>query len=116
MTIVFISLFVGFVIATVYLFLKNQNLVRDNFKLSVLLEQERKSVEAKVSEVSKVKEEFSREFENISNRILKMQREDFDKEQRASLSVLLNPFQTQIRDFRDLIEKTNLKNENDNEV
>ena len=113
MTIVFISLFVGFVIATVYLFLKNQNLVRDNFKLSVLLEQERKSVEAKVSEVSKVKEEFSREFENISNRILKMQREDFDKEQRASLSVLLNPFQTQIRDFRDLIEKTNLKNEND---
>lgn len=113
MTIVFISLFVGFVIATVYLFLKNQNLARDNFKLSVLLEQERKSVDAKVSEISKVKDEFSREFENISNRILKMQREDFDKEQRASLSVLLNPFQTQIRDFRDLIEKTNLKNEND---
>ena len=113
MTIVFISLSVCFCMATVYLFLKNQNLVRDNFRLSISLEQERKSVEAKTSEITKVKEEFSREFENISNRILKMQREDFDKEQRASLSILLNPFQTQIRDFKDLIEKTNLKNEND---
>ncbi|MGN0929608.1 MAG: DNA recombination protein RmuC [Alphaproteobacteria bacterium] len=113
MTIVFISLAVGFCIATVYLFLKNQNLVRENFRLSISLEQERKSVEAKMSEITKIKEEFSREFENISNRILKMQREDFDKEQKASLSVLLNPFQTQIRDFKDLIEKTNLKNEND---
>lgn len=113
MTIVFISLSVVLFVTAVYLFLKNQNLSRENFRLSVSLEQERKSVEAKVSEITKVKEEFSREFENISNRILKMQREDFDKEQRASLSVLLNPFQTQIKDFRDLIEKTNLKNEND---
>ena len=112
MTIVFISLSVGFFIATVYLFLKNQNLMKDNFRLSVLLEQEQKSVDAKISEITKVKEEFSREFENISNRILKMQREDFDREQKASLSVMLNPFQTQIRDFKDLIEKTNLKNEN----
>lgn len=113
MTIVFIILISVFISLSIYLFLKNQKLSQRNFELKISLEQEVKNNEAKISEMLKIKEEFSREFENISNRVIKMQKEDFDKEQRQSLTTLLNPFQTQIKDFREQIERTNLKNEND---
>ena len=113
MTIVFIILISVFISLSIYLFLKNQKLSQRNFELKISLEQEVKNNEAKISEMLKIKEEFSREFENISNRVIKMQKEDFDREQRQSLTTLLNPFQTQIKDFREQIERTNLKNEND---
>ena len=116
MTIVFIILISVFISLSIYLFLKNQKLSQRNFELKISLEQEVKNNEAKISEMLKIKEEFSREFENISNRVIKMQKEDFDKEQRQSLTTLLNPFQTQIKDFREQIERTNLKNENDKGV
>lgn len=116
MTIVFIILISVFISLSIYLFLKNQKLLQRNFELKISLEQEVKNNEAKISEMLKIKEQFSREFENISNRVIKMQKEDFDREQRQSLTTLLNPFQTQIKDFREQIERTNLKNENDKGV
>lgn len=116
MTIVFIILISVFISLFIYLFLKNQKLSQRNFELKISLEQEVKNNEAKISEMLKIKEQFSREFENISNRVIKMQKEDFDREQRQSLTTLLNPFQTQIKDFREQIERTNLKNENDKGV
>lgn len=116
MTIVFIILISVFISLSIYLFLKNQKLSQRNFELKISLEQEVKNNEAKISEMLKIKEQFSREFENISNRVIKMQKEDFDREQRQSLTTLLNPFQTQIKDFREQIERTNLKNENDKGV
>ena len=116
MTLVFIILISVFISLSIYLFLKNQKLSQRNFELKISLEQEVKNNEAKISEMLKIKEQFSREFENISNRVIKMQKEDFDREQRQSLTTLLNPFQTQIKDFREQIERTNLKNENDKGV
>lgn len=116
MTIVFIILISVFISLSIYLFLKNQKLSQRNFELKISLEQEVKNNEAKISEMLKIKEQFSREFENISNRVIKMQKEDFDREQRQSLTTLLNPFQAQIKDFREQIERTNLKNENDKGV
>lgn len=116
MTIVFIILISVFISLSIYLFLKNQKLSQRNFELKISLEQEVKNNEAKISEMLKIKEQFSSEFENISNRVIKMQKEDFDREQRQSLTTLLNPFQTQIKDFREQIERTNLKNENDKGV
>lgn len=116
MTIVFIILISVFISLSIYLFLKNQKLLQRNFELKISLEQEVKNNEAKISEMLKIKEQFSREFENISNRVIKMQKEDFDREQRQSLTTLLNPFQAQIKDFREQIERTNLKNENDKGV
>lgn len=116
MTIVFIILISVFISLSIYLFLKNQKLLQRNFELKISLEQEVKNNEAKISEMLKIKEQFSMEFENISNRVIKMQKEDFDREQRQSLTTLLNPFQTQIKDFREQIERTNLKNENDKGV
>lgn len=116
MTIVFIILISVFISLSIYLFLKNQKLSQRNFELKISLEQEVKNNEAKISEMLKIKEQFSREFENISNRVIKMQKEDFDREQRQSLTTLLNPFQNQIKDFREQIERTNLKNENDKGV
>ena len=113
MTIVFISVITILISISIYLFLLNQKLSKKNFELSVLLAQEKKNSEAKMAEISKVKDGFSREFENISNRVLQMQKEYFDREQKQSLSNILNPFQNQIKDFREVIEKTNLKNEND---
>lgn len=120
MTIVFISIIILLGVISVYLFLENrkskeelQKVAKINFELDFVLQQERKANEVKVAEITKIREEFSKEFENISNRVIKMQKVDFDREQKQALSVVLNPFQNQIKDFREVIEKTNLMNQSE---
>ncbi|MDR2098535.1 MAG: DNA recombination protein RmuC [Rickettsiales bacterium] len=108
MTIVYLSLFIAVlaVVAAVYY-------ANENFRLRFRLQQEQKGMEAKAAEIERIKSDFAREFENISNRVLKMQKEYFASEQKTSLSNLLSPFQNQMKDFREMIEKTNLMNQSD---
>ena len=74
-----------------------------NEKLKLILKSERAAFE----QSKKLQQEFAREFENISNRVVKGQREDFANEQRASLASLLNPFAGQLKDFREMVERAN---------
>jgi DNA recombination protein RmuC len=69
----------------------------ENFRLVITLEQERKAAAG-----------ATMAFENISNKLLKVQREEFSAEQKAAVSSLMSPFAQQIRDFRELVEKTNM--------
>ncbi len=113
MTIVFIIIIAVLFMLIVYLLLQNQKLSRRNYELKITLDKEMAFYKSKEADNMKIKDLFVKEFENISNKVIKMQKDDFDKEQRASLSTLLNPFQMQIRDFKELIEKTNIINAND---
>jgi DNA recombination protein RmuC len=108
MTIVYLSVFFAAVAAAAALYYAGQN-----FKLRFRLEQAKTAMSAKDAEAAKMKDTFAVEFENISNRVLKVQKEYFASEQKSSLDRLLSPFQDQIKDFRDMVEKTNLMNQSD---
>lgn len=87
-----------------------QNLHLENEKLEFIYKTEKENNSKNLISMQKVLEE---KFENISNRVLKVQREDLDKASSENLSKILNPFKTDINNFKMLIEKTNEVNRED---
>ena len=82
-----------------------EELVKINGKLSATIENQNKFMEEKIAFFEKSKEDMALKFKDISNEIIKAQNEHFGKEQTNSLSLLLKPFQEQIADFKQKIEK-----------
>ena len=87
-----------------------QNLRIEKERLSALLSVERENASSKLALMQQTLEE---KFENISNKVLKVQKEDFSKVQQENLNTILNPFKTEILNFKSLIEKTNEVNRED---
>ena len=87
-----------------------QNLRLENEKLEFIYKTEKENSSNNLLNMQKALEE---KFENISNRVLKVQREDLDKTSSENLSKILNPFKNDINNFKMLIEKTNEVNRED---
>ncbi len=87
-----------------------QNLRIEKERLSALLSVERENASSKLALMQQTLEE---KFENISNKVLKVQKDDFSKVQQENLNTILNPFKTEILNFKSLIEKTNEVNRED---
>ena len=87
-----------------------QNLRIEKERLSALLSVERENASSKLALMQQTLEE---KFENISNKVLKIQKDDFSKVQQENLNTILNPFKTEILNFKSLIEKTNEVNRED---
>ena len=98
--------------------LNEKNRIKDNFtklkfekdKLEFILKTEKENASKNLDLIQKTMEE---KFENISNRVLKNQKEDLDREQKENLSTILNPFKMDINNFKSLIERTNEINRED---
>ena len=54
----------------------------------------------KIKYLEQIKEELSLKFKNISSEIIKSQHETFTKEQQQTLSVIINPFAEQLKEFK----------------
>ena len=116
--IVLLLIFCVFVSVLLYYAIREKNKFKDSFikvkfekdKIEFMLKTEQENANRNLLTMQKTMEE---KFENISNRVLKNQREDFDREQKENLSVILNPFKTDINNFKNLIEKTNEINRED---
>jgi DNA recombination protein RmuC len=54
----------------------------------------------KIKYLEQIKEELSLKFQNISSEIIKSQHETFTKEQQQTLSVIINPFAEQLKEFK----------------
>ncbi|MBR1544492.1 MAG: hypothetical protein IJ638_00925, partial [Alphaproteobacteria bacterium] len=101
-----------------YLVFCEKNKIKDAFlklkfekeKLEFVLKTEKESATNNLLMMQKTLEE---KFENISNKVLKNQKMDLDREQKENLSVILNPFKTDINNFKTLIERTNEINRED---
>lgn len=81
----------------------NSELVRRNSEFDNL---EQKNREQK-AEVEKLQEKFTKEFENLANKILDEKSSKFTKQNKESLEVLLNPLQEKIKVFEKRVEDTN---------
>ncbi|RFN57874.1 DNA recombination protein RmuC [Marixanthomonas ophiurae] len=82
--------------------LKNQ-LVRTGAEYDSLQEKNREQK----AEVEKLQEKFTKEFENLANKILEEKSTKFTKQNKESLEVLLNPLQEKIKVFEKRVEDTN---------
>ncbi len=89
----------------------NISLEKNKFEWMYNSEKEKNTDENKNLEL--IQKAMEEKFENISNKVLKTQQEDLKKEQKDNLETILNPFKTQIGDFKSLIEKTNAANNED---
>jgi DNA recombination protein RmuC len=57
-------------------------------------------------EVAKLQEKFTKEFENLANKILEEKSSKFAQQNKESLENILNPLKEKIKTFEDKVEKT----------
>lgn len=84
----------------------NNQLVRTGAEYDSLQEKNREQK----AEVEKLQEKFTKEFENLANKILEEKSTKFTKQNIESLEVLLNPLQEKIKTFEKRVEDTNKEN------
>lgn len=77
-------------------------LIRQEEKMNHLKE---KNEEQKL-EVSKLQEKFTKEFENLANKILDVKSEKFTKQNKENIENILNPLKEKIKHFEDKVDKT----------
>lgn len=58
-------------------------------------------------EVEKLQEKFTKEFENLANKILENKSEKFTKQNKENIDVILKPLQEKIEKFEKKVEETN---------
>lgn len=58
------------------------------------------------NEVEKLQEKFTKEFENLANKILEEKSNKFTQQNKENLKIILNPLQEKIKIFEDKVDKT----------
>jgi len=66
-----------------------------------------KKLNEQTLELEKLQEKFTKEFENLANKILDNKSEKFTKQNKENLDVLLKPLQERIEKFEKKVEDTN---------
>ena len=80
----------------------NLQLIRYEEKMVHLQEKN----EEQKSEVEKLQEKFTKEFENLANKILEVKSEKFTKQNRENIENILNPLKEKIKTFEEKVDKT----------
>lgn len=68
------------------------------------LEQERKAADEKIAMLQSAREEMTREFENLANRIMEEKGQRFTSQNKQNLDEVLNPLREQISNFRKRVD------------
>ena len=89
---------------------ERQKVLDLNSKQSAL-ESDYKNLQAKLAEqkaeVEELQQKFSKEFENLANKIFKEKADEFSKQSKTNLSEILNPLKDRIIEFQSKVEETN---------
>jgi DNA recombination protein RmuC len=59
------------------------------------------------AEVEELQQKFTKEFENLANRIFKEKTDEFSKQSKTNLQEILNPLKDRIVEFQNKVEETN---------
>ena len=92
---------------------ENMRLAAKSASLETKMAEESRHLNDKIDELKKAREELSVQFKAVSADILKIQSEDFKKNQQDSLGVILSPLKEQLSDFKTRMEEINQINAND---
>lgn len=87
----------------------NSKLFADYEKLKAEIIQKEKSFEEKIALIKNSEEKLKETFENLANEIFEKANEKIKNSSKENLSTILNPLQTQIKEFKERIEDLNLQ-------
>lgn len=89
---------------------ERQKVIELSSKLSAL-ESDYKNLQTKLSEqkdeIEKLQEKFTKEFENLANRIFDDKTKRFSEQSKTNLQEILNPLKERITEFQSKVEETN---------
>jgi DNA recombination protein RmuC len=74
------------------------------------LENLKNKLQENKSEIEEIQAKFTKEFENLANKILEEKSEKFTKQNQENLKQILNPLQEKIQHFEEKVESTNKEN------
>jgi len=91
---------------------ERQKVIELNSKLSAL-ESDYKNLQTKLTEqkaeVDELQQKFTKEFENLANKIFEEKTNKFSEQSKTNLSEILNPLRDKISEFQNKVEETNEK-------
>ncbi len=89
---------------------ERQKVIELSSKLSAL-ESDYKNLQSKLSEqkdeIEKLQDKFTKEFENLANRIFDDKTKRFSEQSKTNLAEILNPLKERITEFQNKVEETN---------
>lgn len=89
---------------------ERQKVLELNSKLSAL-QSDYNNLQQKLSEqkaeVEELQQKFTKEFENLANKIFKEKADEFSKQSKTNLQEILNPLKDRIVEFQSKVEETN---------
>lgn len=86
---------------------KNNALSITITKTNATLENSEKTLRENKKEVEQLQEKFSKEFENLANKILDEKSQKFKQQNKESIHEILNPLKEKIQTFEKKVEETN---------
>ncbi|MBS9774642.1 MAG: DNA recombination protein RmuC [Tenacibaculum sp.] len=85
---------------------EKENLIKVNTRQDADLHNLQQKLKDNREEINKLQEKFTKEFENLANKILEEKSNKFTEQNKENLKVILNPLQEKIKVFEDKVEKT----------
>jgi len=85
---------------------EKETLLSENSQQKTNLENLQTKLLEQENEVEKLQEKFTKEFENLANKILDEKSTKFTLQNKENMETILNPLQEKIKGFEDKVEKT----------
>jgi len=86
---------------------KSEKLTSENSSLKSDYTNLQTKLSEQKAEIEKLQEKFTKEFENLANKIFKEKTDEFSKQSKTNLQEILNPLKERITEFQSKVEETN---------
>ena len=88
------------------LHLEKQEIVKVNIQQDAAIKTLNEKLSVQKEELDAIQDKFTKEFENLANKILEEKSTKFTEQNKENLKTILNPLQEKIKLFEDKVEKT----------
>jgi DNA recombination protein RmuC len=85
---------------------KSEKLASENSSLKSDYSNLQQKLTDQTAELEKLQQKFTKEFENLANRIFKEKADEFSKQSKTNLQEILNPLKERITEFQSKVEET----------
>ena len=85
---------------------EKEDIVRVNIQQDAAIRSLNEKLTAQKEELETIQQKFTKEFENLANKILEEKSNKFTEQNKENLKIILNPLQEKIKTFEDRVEKT----------
>ena len=85
---------------------EKESLISDKTRLETEFKNTSEKLHENKGELEKLNEKFTKEFENLANKILDEKSSKFTEQNKENIKNILNPLQEKIKGFEDKVEKT----------